>query len=155
MCLEHNQPADKQIGSKSIIHIKRHFARRYILTFYLNSRHNCYIKTDKRNNLEKLRTYCIPKILMENLKIPSMSVTEVNRALCQMKQTGTRGLNGIDCNIIRLSAPVITETLTYIFHFLSSYLSCSLADRWCTTVDFTTSFLHSSLFSAFRSAMFH
>ena len=36
-----------------------------------------------------------------------------------------------------------------------SYLSRSLADRWGTTVDFTTSFLHSSRFSAFRSVMFH
>ena len=40
--------------------------------------------------------------------------------------------------------------------FLSySYLSRSLADRWGTTVDFTTSFLHSSWFSAFCSKMFH
>ena len=30
-----------------------------------------------------------------------------------------------------------------------------LADRWGTTVDFTTSFLHSSWFSAFHSMMFH
>ena len=36
-----------------------------------------------------------------------------------------------------------------------SYLSCSLTDRWGTTVDFTTSFLHSSRFSAFRSYIFH
>ena len=36
-----------------------------------------------------------------------------------------------------------------------SYLSRSLADHWGTTVDFTTSFLHSSRFSAFRSMMFH
>ena len=36
-----------------------------------------------------------------------------------------------------------------------SYLSRSLADRWGTAVDFTTSFLHSSRFSAFRSVMFH
>ena len=41
-----------------------------------------------------------------------------------------------------------------LFLFLS-YLSRSLADRWGTTVDFTTSFLHSSRFSAFRSVMFH
>ena len=40
-------------------------------------------------------------------------------------------------------------------YYLSVYLSRSLADRWGTTVDFTTSFLHSSLFSAFRSMMFH
>ena len=36
-----------------------------------------------------------------------------------------------------------------------SYLSRSLADRWGTTVDFTTSFLHPSRFSAFRSSIFH
>ena len=41
-------------------------------------------------------------------------------------------------------------TFTYTFH-----LSRSLTDRWCTTVDFTTSFLHSSRFSAFRSMIFH
>ena len=40
--------------------------------------------------------------------------------------------------------------------FLSiSYLSRSLAGRWGTTVDFTTSFFHSSRFSAFRSSIFH
>ena len=38
---------------------------------------------------------------------------------------------------------------------ISSYLSRTLADRWCTTVDFTTSFLYSSRFSAFRSSIFH
>ena len=38
-------------------------------------------------------------------------------------------------------------------HFqILSYLSCSLADRWDTTVDFTTSFLHSS---AFHRMIFH
>ena len=40
-------------------------------------------------------------------------------------------------------------------YLILSYLSCSLADCWGTTVDFTTSFLHSSQFSAFRSMMFH
>ena len=39
-----------------------------------------------------------------------------------------------------------------------SFLSClfrGLADRWGTTVDFTTSFLHSLWFSAFGSMIFH
>ena len=36
-----------------------------------------------------------------------------------------------------------------------SYLSRGMADRWGTSVDFTTSFLHSSRFSAFRSMVFH
>ena len=39
--------------------------------------------------------------------------------------------------------------------FFLSYLSCSLADCWGTTVDFATSFLHSSRFSAFNSMLFH
>ena len=37
----------------------------------------------------------------------------------------------------------------------SPYLSHSLADRWGTTVDFTTSFLHFLRFSAFRSSILH
>ena len=49
-----------------------------------------------------------------------------------------------------VSAPQSRTGLTFL-----SYLSRSLADRWGTTADFTTSFLHSSRFSAFRSMMFH
>ena len=49
-----------------------------------------------------------------------------------------------------LSMPVFIQGLS-----LSSHLSCSLADRWGITKDFTTSFLHSSQFSAFRSMIFH
>ena len=37
----------------------------------------------------------------------------------------------------------------------NNHLSCGLADRWGTTVDFTTNFLHSSRFLAFRHMMFH
>ena len=40
-------------------------------------------------------------------------------------------------------------------HLISSRLSRSLADRWGTTLDFTTSFIQSSRFSTFRSMMFH
>ena len=39
--------------------------------------------------------------------------------------------------------------------YFLSYLSHSLADHWDTTVDFTTSFLHSSRFLAFHSVIFH
>ena len=38
---------------------------------------------------------------------------------------------------------------------LHPHLSCSLADRWGTTIDFTTNFLHSSRFVAFCSMMFN
>ena len=48
------------------------------------------------------------------------------------------------------------QSLSSILIFLSSsYISRSLVDRWGTTVDFPTNFLHSSLFSASRSMMFH
>ena len=40
-------------------------------------------------------------------------------------------------------------------NLILSYLSCRLADRWGTTVDFTTTYLHSSRFSAFRCMIFH
>ena len=43
-----------------------------------------------------------------------------------------------------------------LFENLSlSYLSRSMVGRWGTTVNFITSFLHSSRFSAFRSMTFH
>ena len=51
--------------------------------------------------------------------------------------------------------PAKQATRWYLNFFFLSYQSRSLADRWGTTVDFTTSFLHSSRFSAFRSMIFH
>ena len=47
---------------------------------------------------------------------------------------------------------LILHTLLLI---ILSCLSCSLVDFWGTTVDFTTNFLHSLRFSAFRSMRFH
>ena len=47
---------------------------------------------------------------------------------------------------------IVLEVTSYL---ILSYLSRSLVDRWGTTVDFSTNFLHSSRFSAFRSVMFH
>ena len=43
---------------------------------------------------------------------------------------------------------------SYFLHVLL-HLSCSLADRWGITANFTTYFLYSSPFSAFRGVMFH
>ena len=50
---------------------------------------------------------------------------------------------------------VYGKSLILSSYLILSYLSRSLADRWGTNVDFTTSFLHSSRFSAFSSKMFH
>ena len=61
---------------------------------------------------------------------------------------------------ISLNSTQSTHTHTcaavYLCRFcFASYLSRSLADRYVTTVDYTTSFLHSSRFSAFSSSIFH
>ena len=52
--------------------------------------------------------------------------------------------------------PFNVETISFLLIYIFwSYLSWSLADRWGTTVNFTTSFLHASRFSAFHSSIFH
>ena len=45
-----------------------------------------------------------------------MTATEVYNALKYLKQSGTRELDGLDTNILRLAAPLITNTLTYVFN---------------------------------------
>ena len=55
----------------------------------------------------------------------------------------------------RVSARTDWPSISTPFPPPLSYLSRSLADRWSAAVDFTTNFLHSSRFSAFRSSIFH
>ena len=45
-----------------------------------------------------------------------MTKTEVSKELIHLKQTGTRGLDGLDGKILKLSAPVISDTLTYVYN---------------------------------------
>ena len=45
-----------------------------------------------------------------------MTVTEVYNALNHLKQSGTRDLDGLDTKILRLAAPLIKNTLTYVFN---------------------------------------
>ena len=60
-----------------------------------------------------------------------------------------------------LTSPSPDPTMPITWHcghqglLILSYLFRSLADCWVTTVYFTTSFLHSSRFSAFHSMIFH
>ena len=42
-----------------------------------------------------------------------MTVTEVYKSLCHLKQSNTKGTDGLDGKILHLSAPFIAETLTY------------------------------------------
>ena len=55
-----------------------------------------------------------------------MTVTEVYNALKYLKQSGTRDPDGLDTKILRLAAPLITNTLTYVFNLCkmkSTFLS--------------------------------
>ena len=47
-----------------------------------------------------------------------MAVSEVFKSLCQLKQSNTKGTDRIDGKIIRLSAPFITDTITYIYNLI-------------------------------------
>ena len=68
------------------------------------------------NDLSKLKQFCSNKITYPDAKIPPMSVHDVYKALTHLKQTGAHGPDGLDGKIIKLCAPAITETLTYVYN---------------------------------------
>lgn len=76
------------------------------------------IKTDKsdENNLHILRKYCDTKIKYEAQVIPFLSVSKVYNSLTHLKESSTKGTDEIDSKILRLSAPHIAESLTYIYN---------------------------------------
>ena len=79
---------------------------------------------------------------------------------CQCSMSRVFEAFNVRCKLFEHVPQTVKSTSIWLFSqcdhlFVLSYLSRSLADRWGTTVDFTTSFLHSSRFSAFRSVMFH
>ena len=86
-----------------------------------------------------------------------------------LRQLTHKVFNGFEWNLVYLGDLLVwwTSYSLYLVHlsysrertllisYLLSCLSRSLADRLGTTVDLTTSFLHSSRFSAFRSMIFY
>ena len=70
----------------------------------------------KNNNLDKLQEFCMSKNIQNKFDIPLMTVVEVYHALKYLKQSGTRDIDGLDTKILRLAAPIITNTLTYVFN---------------------------------------
>ena len=69
----------------------------------------------RSNTLDELREFCLSKNIQGKLDIPLMTVTDVYNALKHLKQSGTRDLDCLDTKILQLTAPVITNTLTYVF----------------------------------------
>ena len=74
------------------------------------------IDNSTSNDLSELKQFCQEKHISSELQIPPISVFEIFNYLTHLKQSRTRGLDGIDSRILKLSAPVITDTLTYIFN---------------------------------------
>lgn len=72
-------------------------------------------KTNK-NDLSQLRHYLQTKSIDTPAFLPAMTITDVVKSLSQLKQSGTRDLDGLDGKILKLSAPVIADTLTYIYN---------------------------------------
>ena len=73
------------------------------------------IKTDNSpHELNLLEQYCTEKISHEASALPFMTVREVYKSLYHLMQSNTKGTDGLDRKILRLSAPFIAETLAYI-----------------------------------------
>ena len=68
------------------------------------------------NNLRLLREFCTSKGITSELTFPPITVVDVYHTLVHLKQTGTRDLEGLDSKILKLSAPIIVDTLTYIYN---------------------------------------
>ena len=68
------------------------------------------------NDLTVLRDFCMSKQITSTLDIPYMSVHEVYKELCSLKQSNCTGLDGLDVKILKASAIIISESLTYIYN---------------------------------------
>ena len=75
------------------------------------------------NNMRLLREFCTSKGIMSELSLPPISVIDVYYTLIHLKQTGTRDLERLDSKILKLSAPIIAYTLTYVYN-LCIHKSC-------------------------------
>jgi hypothetical protein len=68
------------------------------------------------NNLAKLEEYCQKKKIRDSVDTPLMSVTEVYDYLRTLKQSNSRGSDNIDSKILKLSASIIADSLTFIYN---------------------------------------
>ena len=68
------------------------------------------------NDLLKLKEFTKRKNVDNDLNIPYLTVSEVHNYLCTLKDSNARGLDGLDNKILKIAAPIIAESLTYIYN---------------------------------------
>ena len=74
------------------------------------------INATQRNDLYKLKQFCSNKDIRSKQVFPFISVHEVYKELSSLKQSRSHGLDGLDSKILKLSAPIISEHITYIYN---------------------------------------
>jgi hypothetical protein len=79
---------------------------------------NKIISNDRssENTLSHLKDYVSSKPTHSDFNLQPMTVLDVSKSLTLLKQSGTRDLDGLDGKILKLSGPVITESLTYLYN---------------------------------------
>ena len=70
----------------------------------------------KSNNLEKLQEFCEQRNIKSLSSIPPLTIFEVYAYLTHLKQSKTYGLDELDGNILKIAAPIITNSLTYLYN---------------------------------------
>ena len=59
-----------------------------------------------------------------------MTVSEVYKSACHLKQSNTKGADGLDGKILRLLESFIAETLTYIYIYIAFVLTKTPSARY-------------------------
>ena len=91
---------------------------------HFNSVPKVTVKCDKtnENDLSMLKDYCRKKDIYQSAYVPFISVTKVYQYLISLKQSNTRGLDNIDSKILKISAPIIADSLTFIYNLPPQYM---------------------------------
>ena len=76
------------------------------------------ITTDRtnQNDLQILKDYCRSKEIRNPLQFNFTSVIAIYKDLSSLKSSKSRGSDDLDSKIIKISAPFISESLTYIYN---------------------------------------
>ena len=88
------------------------------LNNYFSNVPNLTVKEDRSetNDLRLLHNFCNSKNIRSESTIPYVTVYEVHFYLTHLKQTRTRGLDGLDGKILKLCASIISDSLTYLYN---------------------------------------